>query len=192
MQDIWVSLHSIRSRINRFLASSSTNPRHCNFSYDVINDFFVQRVFISSDTGHHQLEAFLRSAHLQGLPEVGPARLLAAMLRDLSASILRSIKTMTQFSSLLSIKPAMLPASMRGDYSMSASSTPSCFPRHTDMLGNLCPITSFLDLLSFLFWIIIPSILPTTMLVYYSMSASSMPSDFFIVVSIYLKSDSNR
>jgi hypothetical protein len=95
-----VSLHSIRSRINRFLASSWTNPGHCNFSYEVINDFFVQRVFISSDTGHHQLEASLRSTRLQGLPEVGPARLLAAMLGDLGASTLRSIKTMTQFSSL--------------------------------------------------------------------------------------------
>jgi hypothetical protein len=95
-----VSLHSIRSRINRFLASSWTNPGHCNFSYEVINDFFVQRVFISSDTGHHQLEASLRSTRLQGLPEVGPARLLAAMLGDLGASTLRSIKTMTQYSSL--------------------------------------------------------------------------------------------
>jgi hypothetical protein len=86
----------------------------------------------------------------------------------------------------------MLPASMRGDYSMSASSTPSCFPCHTDLSGNLFPITSFLDLLSFLFWIIIPAILPTTMLVYYSMSASSMPSDFFIVVSFYWKPASYR
>jgi hypothetical protein len=41
------------------------------------------------------------SACLQRLPEVGPARLLAAMLRDLGVSTLRSIKTMTQFSSLL-------------------------------------------------------------------------------------------
>jgi hypothetical protein len=42
----------------------------------------------------------MRSARLQGLLEVGPARLLAAMLGDLGASTLRSIKTMTQFSSL--------------------------------------------------------------------------------------------
>jgi hypothetical protein len=33
------------------------------------------------------------------------------------------------------------------DYTMSASSTPSCFPRHTDLLRNLFPITSLLDLL---------------------------------------------
>jgi hypothetical protein len=44
----------------------------------------------------------------------------------------------------------MLPASMLGDYSTSASSTPSCFPRHTDLLGNSFLITSLLDLLSLL------------------------------------------
>jgi hypothetical protein len=41
----------------------------------------------------------------------------------------------------------MLPASMLGDYSMSASSTPSCFPRHNDLLGNPFLNTSLLDLL---------------------------------------------
>jgi hypothetical protein len=41
----------------------------------------------------------------------------------------------------------MLSASMLGDYSTSASSTPSCFPRRTDLLGNLFLITSLLDLL---------------------------------------------
>jgi hypothetical protein len=41
----------------------------------------------------------LSSARLQGLHEVGPARLLAIMLGDLGVSTLRSIKTMTQFSS---------------------------------------------------------------------------------------------
>jgi hypothetical protein len=30
----------------------------------------------------------------------------------------------------------MLSASMLGDYSMSASSTPSCFPRRTDLIGK--------------------------------------------------------
>jgi hypothetical protein len=40
MQDIWVSLHSIRSKINRFLGSSSTNPGHRNFIYDIIDAFF--------------------------------------------------------------------------------------------------------------------------------------------------------
>jgi hypothetical protein len=81
----------------------------------------------------------------------------------------------------LSIKPAMLPASMLWDYSTSASSTPSCFPRRNDLLGNLFLITSLFDLrfLPFLFGIIIPDILPTTMLGYYSKSASLTPFEFF-------------
>jgi hypothetical protein len=73
------------------------------------------------------------------------------MLGDLGVSTLCSIKTMTQFFSLLSIKPAMLPASMLGDYSTSASSTPSCFPRRIDLLENLFLIMSLLDLLFLLF-----------------------------------------
>jgi hypothetical protein len=101
------------------------------------------------------------------------------MLGDLGVSTLRSIKTMTQFSSLLwSIKPAMLTASMLGDYSTSASSTPSCFPHCTNLLRNQFLITSLLDLL-FLFWTIMPAILPATMLGYYPMSASLMPSKIF-------------
>jgi hypothetical protein len=56
----------------------------------------------------------------------------------------------------------------------------SCFLRHADLLGNMFHIKSLLDLLFFfLFWIIIPAILPTTMLGYYSMSASLTPSVFF-------------
>jgi hypothetical protein len=93
------------------------------------------------------------------------------MLGDLGVSTLRSIKTMTRFSSPLSIKPAMLPASMLGDYSTSASSTPSCFPRRTDLLGNLFLTMSLLDLpfsSLLLFWTIIPTILPAMMLGYYS------------------------
>jgi hypothetical protein len=49
----------------------------------------------------------------------------------------------------------MLPASMLGNYSTGASSTPSCFPRRTDLLGNPFLITSLLDLLFLLlfsFW----------------------------------------
>jgi hypothetical protein len=41
----------------------------------------------------------------------------------------------------------MLSASMLGDYSMSASSTPSCFLRRTDLLRNLFLLTSLLDIL---------------------------------------------
>jgi hypothetical protein len=124
----------------------------------------------------------LRSARLQGLPEVGPARLLAAMLGDLGVSTLRSIKTMTQFSSLLlSIKLAMLLASMLGDYSTSASSTPSCFPHHTDLLGNPFLITSSLDLLFLLFPFLDhhtdhPARHDARILL---MSASTMPSEIF-------------
>jgi amino acid transporter len=74
----------------------------------------------------------------------------------------------------------MLSASMLGDYSTSASSTPSYFPSRADMLVNPFLITSLLDLpSSLLFWIIILAILPATMLGYYSMSASLMPSEFF-------------
>jgi hypothetical protein len=50
--------------------------------------------WVSSDIGHHRLEASLRSTRLQRLLEVGPARLLAAMLGDLGVSTLR-MKTMT-------------------------------------------------------------------------------------------------
>jgi hypothetical protein len=45
----------------------------------------------------------------------------------------------------------MLSSSMLGDYSTSASSTPSCLPRRTDLLGNPFLITSLLDLLFLLF-----------------------------------------
>jgi hypothetical protein len=51
--------------------------------------------WVSSDTGHHRHEASLRSARQQGLLEVGPARLLAAMLGGLGVSTLRSNKIMT-------------------------------------------------------------------------------------------------
>jgi hypothetical protein len=43
-----------------------------------------------------------------------------------------------------------------------------------------------------LFWIIMLAILPATMLRYYSMNASSMPSNFFFIVSIYWKLASYR
>jgi hypothetical protein len=75
----------------------------------------------------------------------------------------------------------MLSASMLEAYSMSASLTPSCFSRRTDLLGNLFTIMLLLDVLfsSLLFWTIIPAILPGMMLGYCSMSACLMPSQFF-------------
>jgi hypothetical protein len=97
------------------------------------------------------------------------------------------------FLLFFSIKPAMLPASMLGDYSTSASSTPSCFPHRTDLLGNLFLNTSLLNLLFFLScWNIIPAILPATMLGYYSCLHLRRPLNFFIVILIYWKPSSYR
>jgi hypothetical protein len=69
------------------------------------------------------------------------------------------------FFSFLEHQTSLLSASMLGDYSTSASLMPSCFPRRTDLLGNLFLITSSLDQLFslHLFWTIIPAILPATM-----------------------------
>jgi hypothetical protein len=121
-------------------------------------------------------------ARLQGLLEVGPARLLAAMLGDLGASTLRSIKTMTRFSSLflrsnlpcylLQCSVTTLQVRLRHPLVFLVVSTcwETCFSsRHY----------SIYFFLSSLFWIIISAILPATMLLYYSTSASSMPSEFF-------------
>jgi hypothetical protein len=46
------TLHT--SKINRFLASSSTNPGHRNFSYDIIDDFFMRRTF-QDPTGYPRI-----------------------------------------------------------------------------------------------------------------------------------------
>jgi hypothetical protein len=102
MQNIWVSLHSKRSRSTDFLASSSTNLGHCKLQLRhhqrlLHSTRFSRSCWVSSDTGHRWFEASLRSARLQGLPKVGPAKLLAAMFGDLGVSTLRSIKTLTRF-----------------------------------------------------------------------------------------------
>jgi hypothetical protein len=86
----------------------------------------------------------------------------------------------------------MLSAAMLGDYSTSASSTPSYFSRRTDLLGNPFLITSLLDLRLLFFldhhtshpaghdaWILL-------------MSASLMPSEFFHCRFIYWKPASYR
>jgi hypothetical protein len=75
----------------------------------------------------------------------------------------------------------MLSASMLGDYSTSASSTPSCFPRRTDLLGKPFLITSLLDLIFFSSLLLDhhtghPARHDARILL---MSASSMPSEFF-------------
>jgi hypothetical protein len=104
----------------------------------------------------------MRSAHLQGLLEVSSARLLVAMLGDMGVSTLHSIQDHDLvFFSFWSIKPVILPASMLGDYSTSASSTPSCFPRRTDLLGNPFLITSLLELIFLLFFLFGPSYRPS-------------------------------
>jgi undecaprenyl pyrophosphate phosphatase UppP len=83
---------------------------------------------------------------------------------------------------------------MLGDYFARASSTPSWFfvipTCWENCFSSRRYSTYFLS--SFSFLIIIPVILAATMLGYYSMSVSLMPSDFFIVVSIYWKSASYR
>jgi hypothetical protein len=105
MQDIWASLHSILAKSTFFYGFIVDRPRtlqlelwhHQRSLHATRASRFYQ---VSSDTGHCWFKASLRSARLQGLLEVGPARLLAAMLGDLGVSTLRSIKTVTQFSSL--------------------------------------------------------------------------------------------
>jgi hypothetical protein len=123
MQDMWMSLHSIRS--------GST------FSYGFLIDCFnhYRRTFMchafQDPTGYPRILgniASSRLARLQGLLEVGLARLLAAMLGDLGVSTLCFDQDHDSvFFSFLSIKPAMLHTSMLGDYSTRASLTPSCF-----------------------------------------------------------------
>jgi hypothetical protein len=133
MQGIRVSLHSIRSRSMLFRLlhrRSTTNIAPTATTSSAISSFDTPFKTLLGILGYWALlfKASSRLACLQGLLEVFPARLLAAMLGDLGVSTLRLIKTMTQFSSLFwSIKPAMLSASMLGDYSTSASSTPLVF-----------------------------------------------------------------
>jgi hypothetical protein len=88
----------------------------------------------------------------------------------------------------------MLSASMLGDYSTTASSTPSCLPRRTDLLGNPFLIPSLLDLffLSSLLLDHHTSHLARHHARILLMSASLMPSNSLLVVSIYWKSASCR
>jgi hypothetical protein len=95
-------LHTFKIKI--FLASSSNNLGHRNFSYDTTKDFFVRRAFqdlagypqildiidLRPLRGRHAYKASMRSA----LPDS-----LQLCQGDLGVSTLRSIKTMTQFSS---------------------------------------------------------------------------------------------
>jgi hypothetical protein len=90
-----MSLHSIRSRSTYFCGFVGNGSEHRNFSYDTIDNILMQRVF-QDLAGYPRILGIvnlrpLRGRHAyKGLPEVGPARLLAAMLRDLGVSTLRS------------------------------------------------------------------------------------------------------
>jgi hypothetical protein len=104
------------------------------------------------------------------------------MLGDLGASTLHSIKTMTQFSSLFEHQTShaacfnargLLYECVFDAFLFSSSYRPVEKPISHHV------VTRPTFFLLFLFWIIIPAILPATMLGYYSTSASSMPSEFF-------------
>jgi hypothetical protein len=87
MQDIWMSLHSIRSRSTSLCQSSSPTTYSCNAPFKNLLGILGYWALL--------FKASSRSAHAyKSLPEVGPARLLAAMLGDLGFSTLRSIKIM--------------------------------------------------------------------------------------------------
>jgi hypothetical protein len=113
---------------------------------------------------------------------------------DLGVSTLRSIKPCLNFSSLFgaSNQPCCLlqcsgtTLRVRLRQSLISFIVPTCW----EFFFSSCLHSTYF--LFFFFWIIIPVILPATMLGYYSMSASLMPFNFFIVVSIYWKSASYR
>jgi hypothetical protein len=48
MQDIWVSLHSIRSRSTYFHGFVSNGSGHHNFSYDITDNLFIRHAFQDS------------------------------------------------------------------------------------------------------------------------------------------------
>jgi hypothetical protein len=154
MQDIWMSLDSIRSRSTLF------RQLHCWQSLHVTH--LSRSCWVSSDTGHRRFEASSRSAHLQRPPWGRPCQTPCCYARR--SGCLYTLFDQDHdpvFFSFLSIKPAMLSASMLRDYYTSALSTSSCFPRCTDLSGNLFPITSLLDLHFFLFFFFGPSYRPS-------------------------------
>jgi hypothetical protein len=149
---------------------------------------------VSSDTGHRRFETSLRSTRLQGLPEVGPARLLAAMLGDLGVSTLCLIKTMNQFSSFFEHQTSHVVCFNAQGLLWVRLRRPLVFfivPTCWEICFSSLRCSIYFCFLS-LFWIIIPAILPprwwdTTLWVHLR-----CPLDFFIVISIYWKSASYR
>jgi hypothetical protein len=104
------------------------------------------------------------------------------MLGDLDVSTLRLVETMTQFffsfehqtSHAACFNAQELLYECVFDALLFSS---SYRPVGKPVSHHVVTRPRFSSLL--LFWIIIPAILPATMLGYYSMSASSMPSEFF-------------
>jgi hypothetical protein len=154
MQDIWVSLHSIRSRSTNFAsfivkttpdiatsATTSSTPSSFDTPFKILLGILRYRTLF---------EASSRSARLQGLPKVGPARFLAVTLGDQSVSTLRSIKTMTQFSSFEHQNSHVACFNAQG-LLYECVFDASCFLHRTDLLGNPFLITSLLDFILFFF-----------------------------------------
>jgi hypothetical protein len=100
------------------------------------------------------------------------------MLGDLSVSTLRSIKTMTRFSSFehqTSHADCFNARELLYECVFDALLFSSLYrPAGKPISHQVVTRPTF-----FLFWIIIPAILPTTMLGYYSTRASSIPSESF-------------
>jgi hypothetical protein len=127
-------------------------------------------------------KASSRLARLQGLLEVGPATILAAMLGDLGVPTLCSIRTMTRFffSFLEHQTNHAVFFNARGLVYECIFDDLLFFCR-TDLLGNLFLITSLLDLLFLLFFFLDhhaghPARHDARILL---MSASSMSSEIF-------------
>jgi hypothetical protein len=144
--------------------------------------------WVSSDTGHCCLRPFWGRHAYKSLPEVGPTRLLAAMLGDLGVSTCRMIKTMIQFFfSFLEHQTSHVVCFNAQGLLYECVFNALLFPRRTDLLGNPFLITLLLDLL-FLLSFFGPSYRPscpprcsnTTLWVHLW-----CPLNFFIVVSIY-------
>jgi hypothetical protein len=124
----------------------------------------------------------LRSAHLQSLRDVGPARLLATMLRrsgclytsfdqDHALVFLLFLEHQTSHDACFNARELLYECVF--DALLFSS---SYRPVEKSVSHHVVTLPTFS---SFSFLIIILAILPATMLGYYSMSASSMHSEFF-------------
>jgi hypothetical protein len=149
-----VSLHSIHSRSTNFLLHRRPTPHIATTATTLLTTFSFDTPFkiLLGILGYWTLliEAPLRSARLQGLLEVGPARLLTAMLGDLGVSTLHLIKTMTRFSSLFEHQTSHVVCFNARGLLYECVFDALLFFRRIDLSGNLFPITSLLDLRYFL------------------------------------------